>query len=139
MWNPAQERRVDSALEDEVLDESSDVVVDERRHHRGAQAEAPAQPTCDVVLAASFPDVERAGVPDPPVSRVEPQHHLAECDEVEPALARGSQHERHDVAAAAIATASAVSRRIASKSPAVTRSGATIQLPPTAATLGTDR
>ncbi len=137
--NPAHERRVDSALQDEVLDEPADVVVDECGHHRGAQAEAPAQPTRDVVLAASLPDIERAGVSDPSVARVESQHHLAECDEIEPALARGSRRECHVVTAAATATASAVSRRIASKSSEAIRSGATIQLPPTAATFGTAR
>ena len=56
--HPADVRDVDAALEHQVLDEPADRVVGERGDDRGAQAEAPAQPAGDVVLAAALPGAE---------------------------------------------------------------------------------
>ena len=78
--DPAHERRVDAALEDEVLEQAADVVVGERGDDRGPQAEAAAQAARDVVLAAALPDAKRPGRADPALARVEAQHHLAERD-----------------------------------------------------------
>ena len=84
--HPADERRVDAALQDEVLDQPPDLVVGERGHDRGAQAEAAAQAAGDVVLAAALPDPERARGADAALAGIEAEHDLAERDEVEPAL-----------------------------------------------------
>ena len=92
--HPAHQRGVDAALEHEVLDQPADLVVGERGHDRGPQAEAAAQPAGDVVLAAALPGPEGAGGADAPLARVEPQHHLAERDEVEPALVGRPELER---------------------------------------------
>ena len=87
--HPADERGVDAALQDQVLDQPADLVVGERGDDGGAQAEAAAQPAGDVVLAAALPDLERAGGADPALARVEAQHHLAERDQVVAALLGG--------------------------------------------------
>ena len=85
--DPDHMRLVDAALVDEVLDQTADRVVGERGDDRRVEPEAAAQPACDVVLAAALPDVEAAGRGDSTVSRVEPEHHLAERHEVPAALA----------------------------------------------------
>ena len=80
--HPRQEGGVDAALQHEVLEQPADLVVDERGHDRGAQAEAAPQPARHVVLAAALPDPERARVADASLTGIEPQHDLAERDQV---------------------------------------------------------
>ena len=70
----------------EVLDEVADLVVGQRGDHAGAQAEDLAHAAGHVVLTAALPRLEAAGGADPPLPRVEAQHHLAERDDVELAL-----------------------------------------------------
>ena len=123
--------RVDAALQHAILDESSDLVVDEGRHDCGAKAEAPSQSARDVVLAAAFPDPERSSVADPSLTRIEPQHHLTERDDVE---ARICGH-----AMTARPIASAVSRVTAFQLRSARSFDATIQLPPIASTGGSRR
>ena len=84
---------VDAALEHQVFDQAAHRVVGERRHDRGGQAEAAPQPARDVVLAAAFPHLERAGGVDAAVAGIEAQHHLAERHERPAALGRGAQRE----------------------------------------------
>ena len=90
----ADVRPVDPSLTDQVLDEPPDRVVDERRDDRSLEAEAPVQAARDVVLAAALPRRELPGRRDAHVARIEPEHHLAERDEVVPALGAGAQRER---------------------------------------------
>ena len=87
--HPADERRIDAALEDEVFEEPADLVVGEGADEAGAQAEAAAQAARDVVLAAALPDAELARRADAPVAGIEAEHHLAERHQVEAALRRG--------------------------------------------------
>ena len=86
------ERGVHAAGEDEVLQQPAHLVVGERGDHRGAQAEAAAQPAGHVVLAAAFPDVELPGGADPALARVQPQHHLTQRDGVVTALVRRARN-----------------------------------------------
>src|SRR5207249_1146727 len=80
--DPMQPRQIDAALQHQILDEAADWVVDERRDNRGAQVEAAPQAARDVVLAAAFPHLERAGRGHAAVAGVEAQHHFAKADEV---------------------------------------------------------
>ena len=73
----------------------SDLVVHNRRDHRGALAETTAKPADDIVLAAAFPDLECAGGSDPAVTGVEPQHDFTECCRVPSALLTRFDIERH--------------------------------------------
>ena len=100
--NPADERGVDSTLQDEVLGEAAHLVVHESRDDGRPQTEAAAQSPDDVVLATTLPDLEGTGGADPALARVEAQHHLAEGDHVR-------SRPGH---AALLSTASAVSLRI---------------------------
>ena len=81
--HPADQRGVDAALEHEVLEQPADLVVGERGHDGRPQPEAAAQAAGHVVLAPALPDAEPPGGADPPLARIEPQHDLAERDEVE--------------------------------------------------------
>ena len=76
--DPAHERGVDAALQDEVLEQPSHFVVSEGGNDRRTQPEAPAQPAGHVVLPAALPGAKAARIADAAFSRVEPQHHLAE-------------------------------------------------------------
>src|ERR1035437_6682169 len=84
--DPLDERGVQAAGEDEVLDQAPDLVVRQRRDDRGAQAERPAQAAGDVVLAAALPGPERPGRADTPLTGVQAQHHLTQGHRVEAAL-----------------------------------------------------
>ena len=132
-------RPVDPSLTDQVLDEPPDRVVDERRDDRSLEAEAPVQAARDVVLAAALPRRELPGRRDAHVARIEPEHHLAERDEVVPALGAGAQREGAHRDSSTSRRASRARTRIASNSPAAIIAGLTIQLPPQASTCGTAR
>src|SRR5579864_1207459 len=84
--DPVDPARIYAALEDEVFDQSADLVVGERGDDCGAVAEAAPQATGDVVFSAAFPCLERARRADAPVARVESEHHLTQRDDVVPAL-----------------------------------------------------
>ena len=133
--DPAEVGSLDATLVDEVVDQPADGIVGERRHDRRAEPEAAFEAAGDVVLAASLPRLEGAGRLDPPLTRVEAQHDLAERDEVEAAL-RGTaqgQQPTHRL------LTSRASRSISSNRPPRTTSGRTSQLPPHATTDGTAR
>src|SRR5581483_2510945 len=100
---PQQARRLDAALEHEILDQPADRIVGERRHDSGAQPEAAAQPARDVVLASTLPGLERPRRGDATLARVEAEHHLAERDEVVAALLLRAQ--LHHAAASTAARA----------------------------------
>jgi hypothetical protein len=70
-WSSAAHAETALALHDEVLDEESDLVVDECSAHCGLQAEALSQAARGVVYAAAFPRGEAARGADasPPGSR----------------------------------------------------------------------
>ena len=110
--NPADEARVDPSLEHEVLEQPADLVVGERGHDAGAEAEAAPEPPRDVVLATALPRLEPAGGANPPLARIEAQHDLAERDEVVAALVRGADREPagHSATSAASVAASRASR-----------------------------
>ena len=53
--NPADERGIDAALEDEVFHQAAYRIIGERGSDGGAQAKAAAQAAGDVILAAALP------------------------------------------------------------------------------------
>ena len=103
--SPFQMRSLDATLVDQVLDETPDRVVGERRDERRAHPEATLQPARDVVLASAFPGPERPRGRYPAVTWVEPQHDLAERDEVPSAVLLGAEGEPVHVEAASRASA----------------------------------
>jgi hypothetical protein len=139
--DPHDLRRVEAAGEDEVLDETADLVVHQRGDDGAAQAEDPSQAADDVVLAAAFPCLERSGGTDATLARVEAKHDLAERDGVVRALGRWTQlHGRpHFPIAAAAATAPAHSSLTWANAPSRIASTGTIQEPPTAGTHPSER
>ena len=83
---PAEMRSLDATLVDEVVDQPTDRVVGEGRHDGCAKPEAALEAAGDVVFPSPFPGPKRAGRLDSPIARVEPEHHLAERDEIPAAL-----------------------------------------------------
>ena len=75
---PEQVGGVDAALKDEVLHETTDLVIGKRGDDRGAQAEGAAKAAGNVVLTAAFPGSELTGGADTPLARIEAEHDLAE-------------------------------------------------------------
>ena len=116
------------------------MVVSERGDDRRAHAETAAQPARHVVFAAALPDAKLTRGSQPALARVQSQHHLTERHQVIAAFLRGPDGEAaHARASATSVTASSLSDEIAAKSLLRISSGATIQLPPIAATAGSRR
>src|SRR5437763_110830 len=82
VFDPAQPRHVAAALQHQLSHQAPHRVIDERGDDRGAHAERAAQSARDVVLAAAFPHLERAGGRHPAVAGIEAQHHLAQADQI---------------------------------------------------------
>ena len=95
--NPAQERRVDSTLEDAVFHQAADGVVGERRGDGRAQAEAAAKAAGDIVFTTAFPQGEVTCTVDAAFAWVEAQHDFAEADAVPTAIRFGKQEGFHSV------------------------------------------
>ncbi len=79
-------RLVDAALQHQVFEETADGVVGERGDDGGLEAEAAAQASGYVVLAAALPDVEAACGGYADVAGIEAEHDFAEADDVPFAL-----------------------------------------------------
>ena len=77
------DRRLPRGAEQEVLEETADLAVAERRDGRRAMAEHSSQCPADVVLAAPLPCAKLSSGTDPAFARIEPKHYLAERDLVE--------------------------------------------------------
>jgi hypothetical protein len=80
--NPLDEFGVHAALQQEIFQQATDLVVGEGRGHRGLQAESPAQAARDVVFAAALPDFEFARATDASFARVEPEHDFPQREHV---------------------------------------------------------
>ena len=76
--HPLDVRRVDAALEHEVLDEAPDGIVRERGDGGRLQPKAPAEAAHDVVFAAALPGLEFACRVDASVARIEAEHDFTE-------------------------------------------------------------
>src|SRR6478735_806242 len=135
---PADVRAIHTALSDEVFDQPADRVVCEGRHDGGRRAEAATQATGDVVFAAAFPRPELTGALDPLVTRIQAQHHFAQCHQVPTRVRRRTHGHCHQAAGArtvrTTSLASWASRPTAAQSRSRSSAGRTIQLPPTATT-----
>lgn len=97
---PLDEGGIDTALEDKVFDEAADFVFGEGGRDGGAEAEATAEASGDIVFAATLPGLELAGGSDATFTGIEAEHDFAEGDHVEFAVLRGFDVENgHDVGA----------------------------------------
>ena len=82
MREPLDVIRIDAALHDEVFEQVSDFVVYETGYNSRTQAKTLAHAACHVVFAAAFPDAKVACCTHAAIARVEPQHDLAERDDI---------------------------------------------------------
>ena len=93
--NPADERSIDAALQDEVFNQAADGVVGERGGDGGAQAEAAAQAAGDVVFAAALPHLKLARGVDAAFAGIEAKHHFAQAQAIPAALGIGNRERVH--------------------------------------------
>jgi hypothetical protein len=92
---PDDEVGAHASLHDEVFDQATDLVVDQGGHDGGLQAEAFPEAAGDVVFPPAFPGLEGAGRANAALTRVEPEHDLAERDLVEGTGTGGLEGQRH--------------------------------------------
>jgi GTPase involved in cell partitioning and DNA repair len=144
--DPLNKASVDSALQDEVLNQPAYFVVCKCSDNASSLVEAAAEAAGDVVFAAALPYVEASSGADSTVSWVEAEHDFTQRDNVVCAVLCGADLECHGWVAPcgvavlpAVPTAIAARRAMVSNSPASMSAGATIQLPPTASTAGWSR
>ena len=79
---PFDEVGIDTALQNEILDEPAHVVVGKCGGDGGLEAETATQSAGDVVFAASFPHFEFACAADTALARIKPEHDFSERDQV---------------------------------------------------------
>ena len=71
---PIDERRINSALADEVLEKSADFVLRERGDDGGLEAKALTETADDIVLSAALPGSEGTCRADTAFAGIKPQH-----------------------------------------------------------------
>ena len=94
-FGPLHVPHVDAALEDEILEKATDLVVDDGRDDGGPLSEAAAQALANVVLPATFPDSEMARCTSPHIPGIKTNHHLTDGNAVPQALVRRFDRQRH--------------------------------------------
>jgi hypothetical protein len=75
-------RLIDTALEDQILDQATDRVVGECGDYSSIQTKATLQATRNVVFATTFPDLKSACGMNASFTRIEAQHYFAKTDDV---------------------------------------------------------
>ncbi len=93
--NPSDERSIDAALQNEVLDQAADGIVGERSGDGGAQAETAAQAAGHVVFAAALPNLEMARGVDAAFAGIEAKHDFAQAQAVPAAIGIGNREWIH--------------------------------------------
>ena len=93
--NPANKRRIDAALKDEIFNEAADRVIGKRGCNGGIQAEAAAQAASNVVFAAAFPQLKLARGVDAAFTGIEAKHDFAEAQAVPAAFGIGNGKRVH--------------------------------------------
>lgn len=126
---------VHASLEEEPLEEATQLVVTDGGDERCPMTEDTGQGSSHVVLPTALTDPELAGGSYAVDTRVEAKQHLPECHDIESAALRGSELEvdRH-LSYPPMRQADRDAATTASQFSASTASRGAIQLPPTAST-----
>src|SRR5205823_2420903 len=74
--------RIDSALQNKILDQAPYIIICEGGADCGVQPEAASQAASHIVLASAFPDLELAGGAHPAFSRIEAEHDFTQSNQV---------------------------------------------------------
>ena len=88
--HPADQGGIYPALEDQILQQVTHLILCKSSDHAGAHSKAAAQPAGHIILAAALPSTEGAGSLDPSLARVQAQHDLAQRNLVELTFFLGS-------------------------------------------------
>jgi hypothetical protein len=76
------EARVDAALQDQIFEQSADLVIGKGRADGGSEPKTAAQPPRDVILPAAFPGPKPPGATNAVLPGIQAKHYLAESDQV---------------------------------------------------------
>jgi len=79
-------RLIYSTLVNQILNQTANGIVSQRRNQARVQAEAAVQAARDVVLAATFPDLKSTRGLNPPVAGIETKHDLTEAHQIPAAV-----------------------------------------------------
>jgi hypothetical protein len=74
--SPANERCIDTTLQDKVFNKAAYGIFGERGCHGGAQSKTTTKAAGYVILAAAFPGGELSGRMDTAFARIKAQHHF---------------------------------------------------------------
>src|SRR5438552_3785319 len=85
-FSTANQRLIDPALIDQVLDQTSYRIIGKRRDDGRVQSEAALEAAGNVVFTASLTNVETACGRDACLTWIQAQHHLAQCHQVPAAI-----------------------------------------------------
>ena len=125
---------IDPALQHQIFEESSDLVVGDRGHVGDALPEASSERPADIVLAAALRHPEGSSGPDAPLARIEAQHDLAQGHHVVDALPAGTERQIGHRNRLAWSTAADAASVTAAQRLAASTERSTIHEPPTART-----
>src|SRR5580704_4940024 len=93
--HPANVSLIYSTLIQHVLQQPPHRVVRERRNDCRVHAEASLQPARDVIFPTAFTHLETARGRNPPIPRIESNHHLAQTNQVPSAMLFRLNSQRH--------------------------------------------
>ena len=84
--DPFEMRLIDSALINQILNQTADGIVCQRGNDRGIHSETTPQSARDVVFATAFPNLKSARGVNAAIAWIEPEHHFAQADQIPTAL-----------------------------------------------------
>ncbi len=84
-----------AALQNKILDQPPNLVIRKGRHHGCLQSKTAPQPARHIILAAALPSAKLPRRPHPTLTRIEPQHDLAQRDTIKFTFSSWSQFYSH--------------------------------------------
>ena len=97
VFNPADQRLVDTALINKILKKPADGIIGKRGDDGGVQAEAALQSTSDIIFAAALADFEGTRRGDAAVAWIEAEHDFAQTDDIPAAIFLRFDRQAHVV------------------------------------------
>ena len=101
MFHPANQRLINAALINQVLEQAPHRIIHKRRHYCRLQPEAALQSPRHVVLSAALAHFKASRRRNSPLARIEPHHHLAQTHQIPAALLFRLNRQRHSLSSKA--------------------------------------
>ena len=101
MFHPANQRLINTALVNQVLEQAPHRIIHKRRHYCRLQPEAALQSARHVVLSAALAHFKPSRRRNSSLARIEPHHHLAQAHQIPAALLFRLNRQRHSLSSKA--------------------------------------